>query len=450
MGTIRRGLAATASLALAALTVLPAVPAAAATPKPRSEEWWFSAWGVEQMAWPQSTGQGITVAVVDTGVNAGLPELDGVVLPGTDVTGKHPGDGRTDFDEGSPGFTGHGTAMAALIAGQGGGAGMVGVAPGAKILPIVVDGFTMAKAIRYAADHGAQVISISEVIPATAKNPCGYTGDLQEAIAYAINKNSVVVAGAGNDGQARNGVMSPAACAGVLAVGAVDNKKQAWPKTERQSYVSVAAPGWGVGSIDKRGKFVNGISGTSQATALTSAAVALVRAKNPNLTPREVVQRIINTAVDAGPAGHDDQTGAGVVLPPDAITKDVAKNAANPPFERLDQWLAKNGKSGSAPAAQSSSAAKSSSGSKTPIFIGIGVVVVIALGIGVFLLTRRKKPAAAPTQYPQAGQYGGPPPSFGPPAQGGGAYPQQRPSFLPPGGPGHDAPPPQGRGDHGR
>jgi type VII secretion-associated serine protease mycosin len=433
MGTIRRGLAATASLALAALTVLPAVPAAAALPKPRNEEWWFSAWGVEQMAWPQSTGQGVTVAVVDTGVNADLPELRGVVLPGTDVTGHHPGDGRKDTDEGSAGFSGHGTAMAALIAGQGGGAGMVGVAPNAKILPIVVDGFTMAKAIRYAADHGAQVISISEVIPATAKNPCGYTSELQDAIAYAIDKNSVVVAGAGNDGQARNGVMSPASCAGVLAVGAVDNKKQAWPKTERQSYVAVAAPGWGVGSIDKQGRFVNGISGTSQATALTSAAIALVRAKHPELTPREVVQRVINTAVDAGPAGHDEQTGSGVVLPPDALTKDVGKSAPNPPFERLDKWLATQGKSAStgasAQATQSSGAAKSSSGSNTLIFVVIGVVVVVGVGLVVFLLVRRRKPTP-PAQYPPANQYSGPPPSFGPGP--GGPPPQQRPSFLPP------------------
>src|SRR5262249_30341290 len=152
-------------------------------------EWWFTAWGVQSRLWPKSQGEGVTVAVLDSGVQAILPDFSGVVLPGKDMTGG--GDGRTDVD---PKY-GHGTLMAALIAAQGTGTGFVGVAPGAKILPIVTDdgGSTIA-GIRYATDHGAKVISISQGAP----SPC--VDELQEAIGYAVDHDVVVVASAGNDG----------------------------------------------------------------------------------------------------------------------------------------------------------------------------------------------------------------------------------------------------------
>ena len=271
MRIMKRGLAAAVSLAVAALTLVPA-GTAGAVPKPRDEEWWFSSWGVEKMAWPQSTGRGITVALVDSGVNANLPELRGAVVPGTDASGHHPGDGRQDTDNSQGG---HGTAMAALIAGQGGSARVVGVAPDAKVMPIVSDGYSSSdtKAIHYAVDHGAQVINVSQASPDIPGEAC--PSDLQKAVAYAAQKNVVVVASAGNEGHAMNKPQFPASCAGVLAVGAIDNKLKIWPNTERQAYVAVASPGWGVGSIDKHGRFMNNISGTSQASALTAAAVAL-------------------------------------------------------------------------------------------------------------------------------------------------------------------------------
>jgi subtilisin family serine protease len=94
---IKCGLAAMASLALA-LAVLPAESAQAA-PSPRNEEWWFSAWAIQKRIWPITTGRGITIAVVDSGVNASLPELRGAVLPGTDASGQGLGDGRQDTDK---------------------------------------------------------------------------------------------------------------------------------------------------------------------------------------------------------------------------------------------------------------------------------------------------------------------------------------------------------------
>lgn len=444
-----RGLAAIASIALAAFTAMPIGSANAdARPRPRNEEWWFAAWGIEKMAWPQSTGRGVTVALIDSGVNADLPELRGAVVPGTDATGQHGGDGRKDTDTD---LGGHGTGMAALIAGQGGPAQAIGVAPDAKIMPIISDGYsaTDVKAIRYAVDHGAQVINISQASPDLPGQTC--PSDLQQAIADAVQKNVVIVAGAGNEGAAANKPQFPASCAGVLAVGAIDSKLKAWPDTERQSYVSVASPGWGVGLIDKNGRFSTNNSGTSQASALTSAAVALVRAKFPDMSARDVVQLIINTTVDAGSPGHDDQTGAGAVLPPAALSKTVDKNAPNPPFERLDKWLASKGQtpSGQKSAGGSQSASHKDSGGSTGLFPIITIVVLLAIVAGVIVLLVKRggggsgRGGGGPVQSGHP-PYAGGPGTYGPPPSGpqGGGYPPPGPQggYPPPGRP--PGPPP--------
>jgi len=136
-------------------------PASALTfPKPMANQWWFTAWQVENKVWPITQGEGVTVAVLDSGVQANLPDFTGAVLPGTDATGGG-GDGRTDTDTAT--VAGHGTAMAGLIAAQGRGTGFVGISPKAKILPIVADSKnSVTKGIRYAVDHHAKVINISQ------------------------------------------------------------------------------------------------------------------------------------------------------------------------------------------------------------------------------------------------------------------------------------------------
>jgi type VII secretion-associated serine protease mycosin len=456
---LRKGLAAVAALSLAALTALPAGPAAAAAlPKPRSEEWWFIFWEIEHRVWAESTGQGVTVAVADTGVNAQLPELNGVVLPGGDGRRGGSSDGRTDFDTEK---SGHGTEMAALIAGQGGGTGMVGVAPGVKILPIVINSFSdsIVKAIHYAVDHRAQVINFSTAI-ADSGDGVSCSTNVQQAVSYAIDKGIVIVAGTGNDGNTSNLPRLPAACAGVLAVGATNNQKLAWVKSQRQPYVSVGAPGVEVGSVGKDGKFNNTISGTSQASALAAGAVALVRSKYPKLSPREVVQRIINTTIDAGPAGPDNMTGSGAVVPIWALTKDVPKSAPNPTFDRLDRWRKENPEllkapwttNSSAPAiGPSTKAGPKKSSSSLLLPLAASGVVVIGVAIGAFLLLRRRRPRNSgpmPFAQEQGGSRQGPPPSFGPGRPGplpplADGYPQNpppgpgqppRPTFLPPSG----------------
>lgn len=252
---IRATMATLASLALIAPTAIPAD----AAPGPNSNEWWFDSFSIQSAAWSYTRGDGVTVAVLDTGVNADLPDFrGGVVLPGADFDGNG-GDGRRD----TSGTTNdsHGTSMASLIAAQGTGASdFLGVAPGVKILPIdvSVDGDGGPKAIRYAADHGAKVISISQGSSAGSyPNDC--RPDMQDAVIYAAKRDAVVVAAAGNTGDgSANFPEAPAGCPGVVGVGAFDYTGTPWEHTQRQSYVTVAGPGVNIASIGKDGRLYTG------------------------------------------------------------------------------------------------------------------------------------------------------------------------------------------------
>jgi len=323
--------AATAALiAAAAGIVLPAPASAAPDPKPNPRQWYLTAWNVERAVWPISQGEGVTVAIVDRGVDDGyrLHELrNGVVLPGVDISG---------YDEDSKGkadVNGHGTFMALLVAARGGGNGATGIAPKSTILPVkILSGVDTQKGIRWAADHGAQVINMS-IAHIRIGEHC--SANLQSAINYAIERDVVIVAAAGNEGDEENNVLEPASCPGVLAVGAVDQSGRPWVKTQRHDYVDVAAPGADLPVRDYYGEWTK-TSGTSNSSALVAGLAALVRAKFPDASAREVVQRIIATARDTGPPGHDDTTGYGIVDPARALTADVPADAPNPVFAEYD------------------------------------------------------------------------------------------------------------------
>lgn len=321
---------------VAFLIVMAAVmPPSFAFPAPRSEEWWFSAWEIEQKVWPLTRGEGVTVAVLDTGVEARLPDLEGAVLPGKGFGTAGSRDGRTDVDTK---LGGHGTAMAALIAGQGLGTGMVGIAPESKILPIAEPSGGSGRfdrEVKYAVDHGAKVINFSSTMP-FSRCPQG----TQKEIAYAIERDVVVVVAAGNDGGGDDSVNAPADCPGVLTVGAVTAELEPWDKSTPGDTVMLAAPGVDVGSIGKDGTFTWQTSGTSQATALTSGVVALMRSRYPEMSAREVVQRLLATAKDIGPPGWDRKTGYGAIIPHLALTADVPASAPNPPYRSFDLWAA--------------------------------------------------------------------------------------------------------------
>ncbi|GAA4505337.1 hypothetical protein GCM10023191_060890 [Actinoallomurus oryzae] len=388
------------ALVMSAGAVATTMPAgAASTPTPHSE-WWLSSWGIDKI-WPITQGKGVTVAVLDTGVNARLPDLSGSVLPGGDVTGAGT-DGRTDTDSMRGG---HGTAMAALIVSKGQSTGVLGVAPQARVLPVTVgNGATTAEAfhvriaegIRYAVDHGAKVISISQAFPADAY-PETCPTDILDSVEYAARHDVVIAAATGDDGGVGNSSQAPASCPGVLAVGAVNADTRPWQRTQQVSYTAVAGPGGTVGWVGKDGKPGRTASGTSQATALTAGGLALVRAANPHMSARELVQRAMATALDSGTPGRDDQTGCGAFRIHRAMDLGftVPRTAPNPPYERLDRVMAQN--TPSAPSSTSSATSgqaekkKSGGGLIAPI-VGVVVFLLVIVIVVALILARRRSP----------------------------------------------------------
>ncbi len=345
----RRGLAGAAIAAvLALLPVVTAAPAMAAPGPAQAPEWWFDAWNVPGL-WAQGAdGTGITIAVIDTGVQADIPELAGKVLPGLDLIGNGT-DGRTDFD--SDAFS-HGTAMASIMVASDGYGNIEGLAPGAKILPIAVPlrgvisngtptPSATATAVRYAADHGAKVISMSLgglVFQSEDTEPCPLA--LQDAITYALSKGALVVAASGNSGDSGSPVEEPGVCLGTVSVGAVNQQSTVTEFSSRHPYLTVTAPGDNIPSLSKVPEQAYIGSGTSQATAITSAALAMVWSRYPTETNRQVLSRLLSTVTDEGPAGRDDQYGLGLIDPQRAISSASAASAPNPVFAGVQPLLA--------------------------------------------------------------------------------------------------------------
>ncbi|QKG25349.1 peptidase S8/S53 subtilisin kexin sedolisin [Actinomadura verrucosospora] len=376
-----------AATSLVAATASPA----AADLQPRKDEWWFSAWDVQNSVWPLTKGSGVTVALLDSGVDAGIPELSGAVLEGTDTAGGKT-DGRKDMDIFEDG---HGTSMAVMIAGRGGGnSGYVGIAPEAEILPVHVAtgdvpgspvGITAAltNGIRFAVDKGAKVINLS--IGAGADGiPHQCPNKLLDSIGYALKKDVVVVASAGNSGRTINSPEAPGSCPGVVAVGGINSDLRPWEKTQRQPYVALAAPASGSVFVGRNDKVFTGAEGTSASAALVSGAVALVRAHNPRMSGRTVVQRLLATALPINRPIPDQATGYGAIRiarAMDTAKYPVPANAPNPVYDRFDQLQGAAHDVNATPSAE----ARKSAGGLSPIMyvavVGLAVVLVGGLGL---------------------------------------------------------------------
>jgi type VII secretion-associated serine protease mycosin len=258
-------------------------------------------------AWARATGAGVTVAVIDTGVDAEHPDLAGKVLTGYDVL-KGTAGGTTDGN-------GHGTHVAGIIgAVTGNGAGVAGVAPDAEILPVRVFGSDgagfmsdVAEGIVWAADHGADVINLS------LGSPSKLTA-LTEAVTYARNKGATVVAAAGNERADGSPVSYPAADAGVIAVAATDANDRVTKFSNAGSYVDLAAPGSAVLSTYPTaltGGEYAAMSGTSMASPQVAGVVALLEGYRAALTPYQIEAILKASAVDLGKAGFDNDHGYG-------------------------------------------------------------------------------------------------------------------------------------------
>ncbi|WP_234318388.1 type VII secretion-associated serine protease mycosin [Streptomyces sp. NRRL S-244] len=385
---------ATSALVGLLLAGVAATPAHADTV--RSKQWHLDAMKADDI-WKISTGKGVTVAVIDTGV-ARIPELEGQVLPGKNFAAEsYKGDERTDYDN-------HGTAMAAIIAGNGKGPGgaqsAFGLAPGAKILPLRVDvggdGGTpfraMSEAIRYAADSEARILNIS-------MSGSNKSDNLTQAVKYALGKGKLIFAAVGNDGDTN--VEYPAATPGVVGIGAVDPDGAATKESQHNAYVDMSAPGINIVTGCDGGTGLCDSHGTSDATALTSASAALLWSAHPEWTNNQVLRVLLNTAgkpVDG--VERNDYVGYGVVRPKIALPTPGDPGPADVyPLPDLAAADAKNAPSPSADgkktesgAPQAPAAAKKDGGSPV-LWIGLGLGACVLIGGAVTAVVVRRRNA---------------------------------------------------------
>ncbi|WP_307859044.1 S8 family peptidase [Herbiconiux sp. SYSU D00978] len=335
----RRGAVALCAAASVAISVL--VPAAPAAADPvRDLQYWLDEYGISE-AWQTTRGAGVTVAVIDTGIDASHPDLAGAVVGGTDVSGLGSPDGLRPIGE--PGEDSHGTLVASLVAGRGHapGDGVIGVAPAASLLSVSV-GFGLgdvpsddqiAQAVRWSVDNGADVINMS-----LTRNTLDWPESWDDAFLYAMENDVVVVAAAGNRGSGTTTVGAPATMPGVLTVAGVDRDEQASFDASSQGItISVAAPSEELVGALPGGGYARW-EGTSGAAPLVSGVVALVRAAHPELDAANVIQRVLATAHPVGEPVPGPIYGYGIVDAAAAVTADVARVDANPMGD-LAEWV---------------------------------------------------------------------------------------------------------------
>lgn len=336
---IRRAGSAVVALLVVASTVIAAVPAHA--DYIREGEYWLDQYGVTE-AWETTRGEGVTIAIIDTGIDNSHPDLRGAVKGGTDFSGLGDGTG----DPGDPVDTGdgdHGTMVASLAAGRGSApdTGVIGVAPEADLLSISI-GFgseakdsdeQVAEAVRWAVDQGADIINMS-----LTRNTLSWPESWDAAFLYAMERDVVVVAAAGNRGSGTTTVGAPATMPGVLTVAGVDRDGEASLDASAQGItIGVSAPSENLlGAVPGGG--VVSWSGTSGATPIVAGVVALVMSAHPDLDANNVINRIVSTATPAGAQGADPIYGFGLLDAAAAVSAEVPAVTANPMGD-LAEWI---------------------------------------------------------------------------------------------------------------
>lgn len=335
------------ALAGVAVAVLGVGTPASAAPVPRTlpadairdAQYWLDEYGIRD-AWSVTRGAGVTIAVIDTGIASGVRDLGDAVVGGADFSGIGAPNGQQPVGSDS---SAHGTLVASLAAGRGAGGdnGVIGAAPEASLLSLSI-GFgegtsssddQIARAVTWAVDHGADVINMS-----LTRNTLDWPESWDEAFLHAMEHDVVVVAAAGNRASGTVEVGAPATMPGVLTVGGVDANGQAsWDASSQGITISVAAPSEQLVGVEPDGGYVSW-SGTSGATPIVAGIVALVRAAHPELDAANVINRIIATADDTGPAGPDFTYGYGYVDAAAAVSADVPLVDENPMGD-LAEWI---------------------------------------------------------------------------------------------------------------
>ncbi|WP_420035826.1 S8 family serine peptidase [Streptomyces sp. cg28] len=412
--------------AMVGALVLGTAPAASADAT-RKGQWQNEAFTIDATH-KIATGKGVTVAVLDDGVDGNHPDLKGSVLPGERCKDGQPANQEVLDD--------HGTGMASLIAahghGPGNSQGMLGIAPDAKILPVDVykveggsieddhpSACTYGKAIRYAVDQGADVISIS--------NSSGSaTVDDTQAIAYANAHNVVVVQSSGNDGTINNGDLGSAP--GGVLVGGSNQNGTPWEDENYSKTLMFTAPAKDITVATANGDYMDAgqnkvkgdyltTSGTSMSAAIASGTFALLKQKFPDYTAGQLVNRVIKSTYIAKGVDKaklpDEYHGYGDLSPYKALTADIPKGGESGPWDAAALSKAdKNGTGNASPSPATGAAASDSSdddSSNTLLYVGIGAGVLIVIVLIVVLATRKKNNnSGGPGNPGSPGGWGGP------------------------------------------
>ncbi|MFF0482399.1 S8 family serine peptidase [Streptomyces sp. NPDC004435] len=434
-GRLRRALLGTTTTVVLATALVGVAPTAVAADA-RSQQWYLDAMGAEEI-WKKATGKGVTVAVIDSGVDPGTPSLKGKVLKGWDAS-ETKGDETDDYD-------GHGTTVAELIVGSGAQGGLRGLAPDAKVIPYrvsdtelqneqTVNAFDMAEAIMAAANSPAKIINISMASDY-------YNEEGREAVQYAMQKGKLVFAGAGNNAAKGNKKQYPASYPEAIAVAASDQDGSVADYSQHGETIDIAAPGTNIPAYCDKSLTKYCLNyGTSFSTAIASASAALIWSAHPDWTGNQVLRVMLESAARGDgwePDTVSNYLGYGIVRPnanisrnegnpgdpninpltkeptggaaagsatPSTTPSATASGAASPSADASSDTSAApsatastqapDGKSTSgAPVAGSSesgASAESGGGSNTGIVIGAVAAVIVLAGVGVVVARRRR------------------------------------------------------------
>lgn len=321
----------------------------------RARQYWLTEYGFTSL-WKDATGKGVTVAVIDTGVDASHQDLKNNILAGADVSGT----GNSKGHKGLGVEPEHGTLVASMIAGHGHSAtgvrpnagepgkpaGVIGIAPEAKIYPISLELGTVSAqtksideqipaAVRKAVDAGVDIINLS-----VGSDSTSWPGSWDSAFTYAEEKDVLIVVSAGNRGAGITQVGAPATIPGVLTVGGIDSSgKVSLDSSTEGISIAVTAPSENLVGAYPGNKYAVW-DGTSAAAPMVSGLAALIKEKYPELTSSQIIQRIIESAQDAGEPGRDNLYGFGIIDPKQAMAADTPDDTQNNPLGSMEEWVA--------------------------------------------------------------------------------------------------------------
>ena len=269
-----------------------------------TSEWHLQTIGAPT-AWNMATGSGVTVAILDSGIDGTHPDLATQLVPGWNMY---------DNNSNTTDVYGHGTKVAGVVAAAGNNAmGVAGAAFNARLMPIRVTDASgnasisaLANGLTYAADHGARVANMSFTVQSYST--------IISAAQYFMNKGGVVMNSAGNYGT----LDSTPASGALVSVSGTDSSDSIASWSSYGPYVDVSAPGVSIWTTTVGGGY-GAVSGTSFASPLTAGVAALVLSANRNLAPTQVISLLESTATGLGTSGYDYYYGYGRVNAAQAV-----------------------------------------------------------------------------------------------------------------------------------